>query len=84
MRVAIVIAAVIVGLFLLDRLLLAVEARGWIYYRRRQRIGTQIGGGIAAELGAILSPAERARQEAAALEEQIPEENEASGADPPA
>ncbi|MGK2856865.1 MAG: hypothetical protein ACSLFQ_06640 [Thermoanaerobaculia bacterium] len=31
-----IILAVAVALFALDRLLLAAEARGWIYYRKKQ------------------------------------------------
>ncbi len=34
MKLALILAAALVALFVLDRLLLAMESRGWIYYRK--------------------------------------------------
>jgi hypothetical protein len=36
MRITIVLVVAMLALWLADRLLLAAEARGWIYYRRRK------------------------------------------------
>lgn len=35
MKILMIILAVIAGLYLLHRLLLAAESRGWIFYRQR-------------------------------------------------
>ena len=83
MKAAFLVGAVVGGLWVLDRLLLSAEERGWIYWRRKKRVGGQVGAGIAAELGAILSPAERIRQEAAAVEEQLPDASYTGGSPPP-
>ena len=45
-----IIVAAIVGLFAFDRLLLWMEAKEWIYWRKRKPMG---GGGIAAGLTAM-------------------------------
>ncbi len=34
MKLALILATTLVAVFLLDRLLLAMESRGWIYYRK--------------------------------------------------
>ena len=44
-KILLLIAAVVIGLFLLDRLALWMEARGWIYWRKIKPKG---GGGAAA------------------------------------
>jgi hypothetical protein len=82
MKAALLVGVVVAGLVALDRLLLWAEARGWIYWRRKKRVGGQVGASIAAELGAILSPAERIRQEAAAVEERLPDASRTGGSPP--
>jgi len=53
-----VIAAAVAGLVAVDRLLLAAEARGWIYWRRRTSSpGTRAGALL--ELHALLEPDRR-------------------------
>jgi hypothetical protein len=47
-KFAVAMLGLIAGLFLLDRLGLWMEMRGWIYWRKRQREST--GGGAAAGL----------------------------------
>jgi hypothetical protein len=76
--IAIVLVAAL-ALIAIDRAFLAAEARGWIYWRRRERLGFHVGASAAAELGALLSPAERTRQEAVQHTEQMPEKSEAVG-----
>lgn len=82
MKAVVLVGVVVAGLVALDRLLLWAEERGWIYWRRKKRVGGQVGAGIAAELGAILSPAERTRQEVAAVEEQLPDATFTGGSPP--
>lgn len=82
MKAALLVGVVVAGLVALDRLLLWAEARGWIYWRRKKRVGGQVGAAIAAELGAILSPAERICQEAAAVEERLPDASRTGGSPP--
>jgi hypothetical protein len=79
---AVVVVAITAGLVAVDRLALWAESRGWIYWRRRKRVGSQVGAGIAMELGAILSPAERSRQEAVVRGEQMPAPDDPGGAPP--
>jgi hypothetical protein len=55
MRLALILIAVAAALFALDRLLLAAEARGWIYYRKKQASpGT--GASAFLELQSMLEP----------------------------
>ena len=49
------VAVVLVGLFVLDRLLLALERGGLIYYRRRKPSTSGVGNALT-ELQAMLSP----------------------------
>ena len=51
-----IIAAV--GLFLLDKLALWAEGRGWIYYRKKHSSGGAIGNAFL-ELQAFLEPSKR-------------------------
>ena len=83
MKTVIVLAAIVAALVTIDRAALWAEARGWIYWRRRKRVGSQVGAGIAAELGAILSPAERTRQEVVARAQQLPAPDDPGGAPKP-
>ena len=82
MEAAVVVVAIIAGLVAVDRLALWAESRGSIYWRRRKRVGSQVGAAMAMELGAILSPAERTRQEATVRSEQMPAPGDAGGAPP--
>jgi hypothetical protein len=72
------IVGLAVGLFVLDRILLWVESRGWIYYRR-----TKPGRGAATyhllEWNAVLDPTMRQVQEERIREKR---EEEESGAPP--
>ncbi|HKY75623.1 MAG TPA: hypothetical protein VJS45_05770 [Acidimicrobiia bacterium] len=83
MKTAIVLLAIVAGLVAIDRAALWAEARGWIYWRRRKRVGGQVGAAVAAELGAILSPAERTRQEVILRAEQLPAPDDPGGAPKP-
>ena len=83
MKTVIVLALIAIGLLAIDRLALWAEARGWIYWRRRKRVGSQIGAAVAAELGAILTPAERTRQEVILRAEQLPAPDDPGGAPNP-
>lgn len=73
------ILGLVVGLFLLDRLLLFVESRGWIYYRR-----TKAGRGASTyhllQWTSVLDPTQQQ-----VIELRIQEEkNEDEAGDPPA
>lgn len=77
-RIALVGAAVLAGLLVLDRLLLRLEARGWINYRRRG-----LSGGAAAyhtlEIHSMLEPGMKEVREVKYSEER---EEDDSGAPP--
>jgi len=78
-RWLIVALAVAVGLLLIDRLLLAAEARGWIYWRRsRPSPGTRAGALL--ELHAMLEPDRRHTAEIVRAETQ--EEDDEGGPGP--
>ena len=83
MKTVLVLAAIVIGLVAIDRAALWAEARGWIYWRRTKRVGSQVGAAVAAELGAILSPAERTRQEIIARAAQLPAPDDPGGAPKP-
>jgi hypothetical protein len=54
-RTTLIVAGVVAALVAVDRLLLAAEARGWIYWRRRKASpGTRAGAML--ELHALLEP----------------------------
>jgi hypothetical protein len=82
-KTAVILIAIAAGLMAIDRAALWAETRGWIYWRRRKRVGSQAGAAIAAELGAILSPAERTRQEVVRKAEQLPAPDDPGGAPNP-
>lgn len=71
---------VAVALFVLDRLALWMEARGWIYWRRRQAKGSAIGAAML-ELQDLLE-AGRARQVIEARDERHAEAPDAGAAPP--
>ena len=83
MKTAVVLLAIVAGLVAIDRAALWAEGRGWIYWRRSKRVGGQVGAALAAELGAILSPAERTRQEVILRTEQLPAPDDPGGAPNP-
>ena len=83
MKTVLILAVIVLGLVAIDRAALWAEARGWIYWRRRKRVGGQVGAAVAAELGAILSPAERTRQEIMLRTEQLPAPDDPGGAPKP-
>ncbi len=62
MRTAILLTALVAGLalflFLADRLLLAMESRGWIYYRKKQGSGSRLGGAFL-HVQSILEPGKK-------------------------
>lgn len=62
LRIALLALAAASALFLLDRLLLAAESRGWIYYRRRKASPRALGGVFLATQGFL--PEARYVQEA--------------------
>jgi hypothetical protein len=53
-----VVLGIVAGLFLLDRLLLALERRGWIYYRKRRGSSGALGNSML-EVQKILEPSKR-------------------------
>jgi hypothetical protein len=58
MRLLAWIAAAAVVLFLLDRLALWAEARGWLYYRRRTPSSSAVGNAFL-EVQSLLEPSKR-------------------------
>jgi hypothetical protein len=53
------IAAAGIVFFLLDRILLKMESRGWIYYRRKKPAGSSLGNAFL-EIQSILEPSKKA------------------------
>ena len=70
------VLAVLAGLFVLDRLLLALERGGYIYYRVRKPSSTGAGNALL-ELQQMLSPA--TQHVVVAKKEQRPEHNDDGG-----
>lgn len=58
MRVLLWLAAAAVVVFLLDRLALWAEARGWLFYRRRKPSSTAVGNAFL-EVQSLLEPSKR-------------------------
>jgi len=58
LRTAILAGGVLLGLYLLDRVLLWAEARGWIYYRRHSGSRRSVGSGML-EVHALMEPEKR-------------------------
>ena len=58
LRVALWAAGIAAALFVLDRLLLAAEARGWIYWRRHKASPGTLGNAVAS-MHALLEPDRR-------------------------
>ncbi len=58
MKLALILVGVGLGLFLLDRLGLWAESRGWIYWRRRRRSGSS-GADLFLDLNVLVDPGAR-------------------------
>jgi len=58
MRLLAWIAAAVVTLFVLDRLALWAEGRGWLYYRRRRPSSSAVGNAFL-EVQSLLEPSKR-------------------------
>ena len=43
LKITIIAASVIIGLYLLDRLCLWAEAKGWVFYRKKKPSGNALG-----------------------------------------
>lgn len=68
MEILLIVAGIVAALWAIDRLALAAEARGWIYWRRRQAsLGTRAGAML--EIQALLEPGRRHVIEARQSEE---------------
>ena len=57
MRILAIVSAIVVGLFLLDRLGLWLESRGWLYYRKKR--GSVSLSTAVLETQALLDPSKR-------------------------
>jgi hypothetical protein len=80
MKWTLIVGAVPIGLFLIDRILLHLEERGWIFYRRNKP-NFQNAGSVFLELHAMFEPRARYVIERKAQEEN--EEDEDEDGDPP-
>ncbi len=58
MKFVLWIAAAGAALFLLDRILLKMESRGWIYYRRKKPSGTTLGNAFL-EIQSLIEPSKK-------------------------
>ena len=76
--ILIILAGAAVAVFLLDRLLLWAERRGWIYYRKREPSGGTGVGNALLEIHSMLEPDKKAMIE---VREEKREEDD-SGAPP--
>lgn len=76
-RLLLIVLAVIAGLWLADRLLLAAEARGHIYYRRR-KASPRLMGNAMLEVQALFEPGQAKVIEMRRAEEEAEEEDAAS------
>ena len=78
-RTLAIVVGVVAALFVLDRLLLAAEARGWIYWRRLTASpGTRAGAML--EINAMLQPDRKHTAEI--LREEAHEEDDEGGPGP--
>jgi len=78
MKLVLIIAGAGIVLFLLDRLLLKMESRGWIYYRRTKPARSSLGNAFL-EIQSMLEPSKKAMVDV--MKEEKKEENESG--DPP-
>jgi hypothetical protein len=58
MKIVLWVAAAAIALLALDRLLLSMERRGWIYYRKKQPNRTSLGNAFL-EIQSILEPSKK-------------------------
>jgi len=58
MTIVLWVAAAAIALLVLDRLLLSMERRGWIYYRKKKPSGTSLGNAFL-EIQSILEPSKK-------------------------
>jgi hypothetical protein len=79
MRIFVLLAGAALLLFVLDRLALAAERRGWIYYRARKANPASLGSAML-EVQSLLEPGVREVVEARS---EAPGEAEAKGDPPP-
>ncbi len=71
MGLLLVLAVTAVGILAADRLLLALEARGLVYWRRRKPGGGSATGNAMLAMQAFVEPGARAVQETVEREEQV-------------
>ena len=58
MKIFLIIIAIFIGLYLIDKIGLWLEQKGWLYYRRTKRKGAAIGTAMM-ELQTFLNPSAR-------------------------
>ena len=80
MKWVVIAGAVVVGIVLLDRVLLALEARGWIFYRRNKP-NFQNAGSVFLEFQAMFEP--RMRHVIEQKRQEQEEEDADEDGDPP-
>jgi len=78
MKILLWIAGAGIVFFLLDRILLKMESRGWIYYRRKKPAGSSLGNAFL-EIQSILEPSKKALVEIKKEEKK----EQADSGDPP-
>jgi len=80
MKWLLIVVVIPIGLFLIDRILLRLEERGWIFYRRNKP-NFQNAGSVFLELQAMFEP--RARYVIERKEQEENEEDADEDGDPP-
>jgi len=78
MKIFLWIAGAGIVFFLLDRILLKMESRGWIYYRRKKPAGSSLGNAFL-EIQSLLEPSKKALVEIKKEEKK----EQADSGDPP-
>ena len=58
MKIFLWIAGAVIALFLLDKILLKMEARGWIYYRKKKPSRSSLGNAFL-EIKSFLEPSKK-------------------------
>ena len=77
------VVGVLVGLFIVDRMLLGMESRGWIYWRRTKVRPSGGVGNALQELQSFFQPGQQHVVEAQRDEHEDTEHGRATGNDPP-
>jgi len=62
MKIILWIAGIVIAAFLLDKVMLRMESRGWIYYRRKKPSQTGLGNAFL-EIQTLLDPSKKAMVE---------------------